>query len=87
MTIGEKIDEIRLNIAKIMPMVESHNETLYGNGKAGLKTEVALIAEKQRTCVARTAEQKVDDKWNVGTALRTAGVIIAVVMAFYSMTR
>lgn len=79
MTNEERDDLIREThdaIVRIMPMVKNHETTLYGNGKPGLKEELAVHIEAERHCPARLAYTEDRKKTNVAT--------IAVIIAFFS---
>jgi len=54
-TIAEKVDKILMIVSRVEPMVQEHHNTLYGNGNAGLKQDMALTMQKQADCPARKA--------------------------------
>jgi len=47
--------EIHGTLQVMASNVESHGDTLYGNGQPGLVTTVTLLKERQESCPARKA--------------------------------
>ncbi len=73
--------EIHGDIKVIAGKVDEHHTTLYGNGNAGLKEDMALTMQRQKDCPARkaaTAEGK-------RLSLATVAVAIAIISCVTSV--
>jgi hypothetical protein len=51
----DKINKIYDVVIRLQPMVEDHHTALYGNGKPGLKEDMAIQKLNYKNCPARLA--------------------------------
>lgn len=77
--------EIHANVAVVASQVHDHHETLYGNGRPGLKADVQRLDLQQEQCPARLAATE-GYRFNVrslkvawaGVLVALAGVLVAI---------
>lgn len=72
-------------IIRLVPKVEDHSKTLYGNGKPGLKEELALVKIKQNDCPARNAYSGDNKRLNVSYVMMIVAIIAVIVNIVLSM--
>ncbi|MAH47566.1 hypothetical protein CMI37_17225 [Candidatus Pacearchaeota archaeon] len=83
MTTDEKVDKILEIVLPLVPMVQSHDQTLYGNGQPGLKEEVALTMQRQNDCPARKAVTAEGKRLNLAYAALVVAVISCIASAVF----
>jgi len=70
--------EIHGDIKVIAGKVDEHHQTLYGNGNAGLKQDLALLALRQKDCPARIATTAKGKRLNLAYVAVAIAVISCV---------
>ena len=89
-TTDEKVGEILLIVTRIVPMVEEHHNTLYGNGSPGVKEDLSLTMQRQKDCPARkamTAEGKRLGLAHVAVVIAVISCLTSVVLAVVTFIR
>ena len=87
--IDDKLDMVLEIIHGTVPMVKNHEATLYGNGKPGLKQELATHIEAEKYCPAKVAFTDERKRTNIAVvAVVISGVslmctLVLVIMGIY----
>ena len=83
MNYEQKIDKIYDVVIRLEPMVIDHHETLYGNGKTGLKDKVLLLDERQeqhpKNCPAAKAASAENKKYGVALVMMIVAIVTGLV--------
>ncbi len=80
MTIEEKVDKILETVLPLVPMVEEHHITLYGNGQPGIKEELVLVKQRQKDCPARKAATNEGKKISIAHAALIVSIISCIIV-------
>lgn len=85
-TISERLAAVEKTTKSTNEIVEKLEQAIYGNGKPGLITELALlrqsVQEHHKEADERLKEQKSDWKWVVATLVAIGSVLTSVVAIF-----
>ena len=75
----DKINKIYDVVIRLQPMVEDHHTTLYGNGKAGLKEDMAVVKTNYKNCPARLAASNEGKRLTLAYAMMVIAIISLIV--------
>lgn len=75
----DKINKIYDVVIRLQPMVEDHHTTLYGNGKAGLKEDMAVAKTNYKNCPARLAASNEGKRLTLAYAMMVIAIISLIV--------
>ncbi|HRT50079.1 MAG TPA: hypothetical protein P5279_06280 [Anaerohalosphaeraceae bacterium] len=82
----DKINKIYDVVIRLQPMVEDHHTTLYGNGKPGLKEDVAIQKLNYKNCPARLAASNDNKRTNIAYIMMVIAIISLIVTVITTFT-
>ena len=75
----DKINKIYDVVIRLQPMVEDHHTTLYGNGKPGLKEDMATQKLNCKNCPARLAASNEGKRLTLAYVMMVIAIISLIV--------